>query len=172
VEVLIDLGRPGGHLSVAVVLFFGTGRLVEVLDLVGTPLPGKHIGEEAAEGDEDARSRQWWWWLSEERRRVRSSACGGDRSERRETDWGGRNWMPNVKEMEGYTAKEIFVIVAAPTPAISDLAFRMFGIAGIPACYCSSSNNCHCRSSISNVGIAGIPVFSSLNTHSHAPTPT
>jgi hypothetical protein len=82
VEVLIDLGRPGGHLCVLVVLFlFGAGRLVEVLDLARTPLPGKHIVEEAGEGEEQV----VWWWLSEERRRVRSSACGGDRSERRET---------------------------------------------------------------------------------------
>jgi hypothetical protein len=54
VEVLIDLGSPGGHLCVLVVLFlFGAGRPVEVLDLVRAPLPGKHIVEEAGEGEKE-----------------------------------------------------------------------------------------------------------------------
>jgi hypothetical protein len=52
VEVLIDLGHPGSHLFVLVVLF-GMGSLIEVLDLasvIRTSLQGKHTVEDAHGG--------------------------------------------------------------------------------------------------------------------------
>jgi hypothetical protein len=91
VEVLVDLGRPCGHLCVLAVLFlFGAGRLVEVLDLARPPLPGKHIVEEAAEGEEDSGRREEQVVVvvgGEEARqiqRVRRGSIGKKRN--------GRNW--------------------------------------------------------------------------------